>query len=324
MKTLYILAAFTMSILGTSVAQAQSAPIDQTPDGMANITLSNDITTTVDTLLPERSAVNAEFLNDQYNPNLFLQEDSQLGVTFISEGAGYRNTLGYFTFGEDTFSGMTYGDIDLDNSGVISTSELSSISGVTTGLVFPNGSAAGSGGQLQTGDTVVLGGGTTLLGDDPTQYVMEGGQIFEAGTNVGFFVAANAWNGRNVAGWDGQRGDPNTYYTLDFLNPENSASATFGNVDQNARHTAMMFVDGGTSEVLTGFEDLKRPYGDNDFNDLVFFVRATPEGAFAQTNIYTAPDADVLAAPAPIAGAGPLGLLGFAGFMAWRRRQKAS
>jgi hypothetical protein len=324
MKTLYILATFSMSILGTSAAQAQSARIDQTPDGMANITISEDILTSVDALLPESSAVNAEFLNSQYNPNLFIEEDSQLGVTFISEGAGYRNTLGYFTFGEDTFSGLTHGFIDTDGSGVISTSELSAIDGVTTGLVFPNGSGAGSGGYLQAGDTVVLGGGTTVLGDDPFQYTMEDGRIFEAGTNVGFFVAANAWNGTNVAGWDGQSGDPNTYYTLDFLNPENTASATIDNVDENARHTAMMFVDGGTSEILTGFEDLKRPYGDNDFNDLVFFVRSTPETAISQTDIYQAPDADVLAAPAPIVGAGPLGLIGFAGFMAWRRRQMAS
>lgn len=324
MKKLYVMAVVTVSILSTNAAYAQNARIDQTPDGMANITLSDDILTTVDILLPERSAVNADFLNEQYSPSLNLQEDSQLGVTFISEGAGYRNSLGYFTFGEDTFNGMTFGDIDSNGSGVISTSELSSINGVTTGLVFPNGSAAGSGGQLQAGDTVVLGGGTTALGDDPTQYVMEDGQIFEAGSNVGFFVAANAWNGRNVAGWDGAGGDPNTYYTLDFLNPENTASATLDNVDENARHTAMMFVDGGTSDVLTGFEDLKRPYGDNDFNDLVFFVRATPESAFSQTNIYTAPDADVLAAPAPIAGAGPLGLIGFTGFMAWRRRRKTN
>jgi len=324
MNKLYVMAVVTVSILGTSTAHAQSARLDQTPDGMANITLSDDILTSVDALLPESSAVNAEFLNSQYNPNLFIQEDSQLGVTFISEGAGYRNSLGYFTFGEDTFSGLSHGDIDLDGSGVISTSELSSINGVTTGLVFPNGSAAGSGGELRAGDTVVLGGGSTILGSDPTQYTMEDGKVFEAGTNVGFFVAANAWNGRNVAGWDGASGDPNTYYTLDFLNPENTASATLDNVDVNARHTAMMFVDGGTTDILTGFEDLKRPYGDNDFNDLVFFVRSNPETAIGQTDIYKAPDADVLAAPAPIAGAGPIGLIGFAGFMAWRRRQKTS
>ncbi len=322
-KNLLVLAAVTMSLTGVQEAKAQSARLDETPDGMARIELSDELLTTVDAMLPESSAVNAEFLNDDYNPNLSLQEDSQLGVTFVSEGAGYRNSLGYFTFADDTFSGMTRSDIDVDGSGVVSASELSAVDGVSMGLVFPNGSAAGAGGQLVAGDTVVLGGGNTILGDDPTRYTMEGGTVFETGTNVGFFVGANAWNGTNVKGWDGVAGNPSMYYTLDFLNPENSGSASLSDVDSNSRHTAMMFVDGGTTDVLTGFEDLRRPYGDNDFNDIVFFVRSSPETAIAQTNIYQAPEAEVLAAPVPVAGMGPLGLIGFLGFSAWRRRKQA-
>lgn len=307
--------------LASEPALAQS--IDEIPEGMARIEVSDELLTTVDALLPERSAVNSAFLDYSYNPNLFLQEDSQLGVTFVSEGAGYRNSLGYFTFQDDTFSGLSFGDIDADGSGIISTNELDSLSGVTTGLVFPNASQSGAGGQLVAGDTVVLGGGTTILGDDPMHYTMEGGTVFEAGTNVGFFVGANAWTGSDVAGWDDNTSTRNYYYSVDFLNPENTVDATFDNADADTRHTAMMFVDGQTTDVLTSFEDLRRLQGDEDFNDLVFFVRSSPETAIAQTNIYQAPEAEVLAAPVPVAGMGPLGMIGFMGFMAWRRRQKA-
>ena len=72
----------------------------------------------------------------------------------------------------------------------------------------------------------------------------------------------------------------------------------------------MLFADDSQNTVLMGFEDLRRPWGDNDFNDAVFSIYATPEGAFAGSEIATA--------PAP--GLAILGLLGLAFFPRVRKK----
>jgi len=109
--------------------------------------------------LPER--VNAYenhpeyFLNDNYE--IELDEDASLSMVFISEGAGFHNTVGYYSY--STNNPPTSAD-DLQAS---------------MHIVFANASAEHSGGGLHTGDMVNI----------PEQ--------FSAGTTVGFFMLANAW-----------------------------------------------------------------------------------------------------------------------------------
>lgn len=272
------------------------------PDNIVNIELSSGLLDTVQSALPEREAVNEAFLNPGYSPNITLSLDSQLAVTFLDEGAGYRNSLGYFSYTGDVFSGLSFGDIDADNSGNISLFELGGISGMEVGMIFGNASKAGGGGSLLAGDTTVLGGGSLTQSDGGL--FMEGGKTFEAGSTVGFFVAANAWNGTEVMGWDGADGDPKVYYSEDFLNPENDWSATQGTTSDTTRHVAMQFASTDRGELLVGFEDLDRRYGsDDDFNDVVFLVQSEPIGAISDVNV------PVYAAPAPVAGAGLAGLV---------------
>ncbi len=271
----------TLSIIGLSLLTPVYAADDAT-DTLVNIDLPTGLITEVQNALPESMDVNQDFLNPSYNPNIQLQNDAHIAITFLDEGAGYRNSLGYVTYANNSFDGYTFGDIDTDNTGSISINELSALNDINTGMVFNNVSEAGGGGSLIAGDTVVLGDAqiTNIQG---TEFDMIGGETFSEGTNVGFFLLQNAWDGSQVKGWDYKKDSQLAFFSIDFLNPENSDSATLNNADENARHVAMMSSVSADNEVILGFEDLVRPYGDNDFNDAVFRIRTDPVAAlFAQ------------------------------------------
>ncbi|WP_281016431.1 DUF4114 domain-containing protein [Minwuia sp. IMCC3077] len=337
MKRLTIAASAVAGLFAATSAQAQ-----QVPEDMTNIGVGQDILETVSRQLPESQAVGAEFLNEAYYPSLRLDDASHLAVTFVSEGAGYRNSVGYFTYQDNAFDGLTFGDIDINGSGNIGFAEMQSSGAVDDmGVLFSNFSGAGSGGLLQAGDTTVIGGGSINLTDD--SWTMTGDKIFEAGTNVGFFLIANGWNGSGVNGVDnlqdhpsfanGKKGngkgvsgkgvnsleDNPTYWSMDFLNPENDADATVDDVSRNTRHLAMLNVV-DANQVVVGFEDLNRLSGDNDFNDAVFIVRSDPADALQNSNI---PKVSAAPVPALGAGVGGLAMAIIVGFGAVRRGKSA-
>lgn len=251
---------------------------DDATDTLVNIDLPTGLLSEVQAALPESVDVNQDFLNPAYNPNIQLQNNAHVGITFLDEGAGYRNSLGYFTFSDNTFDGYSHGDIDTDNSGYIGISELAAVTNSQMGMVFNNASERRGGGSLNPGDTVVLGG-AEITNINGTEYDMIGGETFAEGTNVGFFLLQNAWDGSQVKGWDYEKAGQLAFYSVDFLNPENSGTATFDNADEDSRHVAMMTSVSADNEVILGFEDLVRPGGDNDFNDAVFRIRTDPVAA---------------------------------------------
>ncbi len=311
---LLVVLAIGMTAQGT-IGHAQSSDLYR-------LDLGDKLLSDVRTALPERSAVNESFLAEDYSPNLTFSEDAQLAVTFIDEGAGYRNTLGYFEYDSGAFDGLTFSDIDTSGNGNISFNEINSVDGVEANVLFSNFSRSGAGGSLVYGDTLVVGGGSLDVSADGLE--MDGGKVFEAGSNVGFFVSANAyagsWGDTDYVKGINAGGDPNNYYSLDFLNPEAGASAVFGDTNANSRHTAMMFADTDKDSVLVGFEDLRRPGGDNDFNDAIFLVQSNPIEALQENNL------EIATAPGPNMGGGlvtgVMGMLMGGGF--WRRRRKLS
>lgn len=310
---------FVLTSLFASMSSTVFAAVDATST-LVNIDLEPGLLTEVQEALPESVDVNQEFLSDYYNPNIILQSDAHVAVTFLDEGAGYKNSLGYFTFSDTTFDGYTFGDLDTDGSGHIGISELQSIDGIDTGMVFNNSSEAGGGGSLVAGDTVTLGG-ATITNVSGTDFDMTGGTLFEEGTNVGFFLLQNAWDGSEVQGWDDTGTDPLAMYTVDFLNPENSASATIDNADDYSRHVAMMTSTVDEDAVILGFEDLVRPYGDNDFNDAVFIVSTDPVTALFADVPSTETVISLQAAPAPeIGGLSGLFSLAFGCLLFLRRK----
>lgn len=220
-------------------------------------------------VLPERDNAGAAFLGSAYDPNLEIQQDTRLAVTFIHEGAGFRNSLGYFTYQQEP-----------DGSYTILSSNLI----VADASLPPQGS-------LQSGDTWDL--------RDAAGNV----RVFAAGENVGFFVVANGWNAESRV----RNFDPNAveipanngrrnrrigygcYTTIREINTEYAYNAE--GVSQHAAMVAFDAVVGFNSDepyVVYGFEDLDRRRGaDNDFNDVIFIVRPEVTAAVDTTGAWS-------------------------------------
>lgn len=103
---------------------------------------------------------NKEFFTNE-NREVVLTERAEVAVSFVLEGAGYRNTFGYYAYNKNN-PPQTVEDI-LDSKHII----------------FANTSAVGSGGTLKEGDRVNLG-------------------TFDAGTVIGYFIISDGWNGYEV------------------------------------------------------------------------------------------------------------------------------
>ncbi len=126
----------------------------ETPD-----IISPELLSYVNTSLPEAKAVplyHPEYLANTAKTNLDIVKTADVWITFVHEGAGYLNTLGYYTYPTGQ-APQTIGAID------------------SIKLVMPNASLAGSGGSMRTGDRIHLG-------------------RFKPGVTVAFVLLQNAWN----------------------------------------------------------------------------------------------------------------------------------
>lgn len=128
-----------------------------------NDVITQDLLDDINNTLPERSKLSdshPEYLLPEWDYNLNLIESCDVWVTFVHEGAGYKNTLGFYTYDTgDTPQATT--DID----------EIT--------IIYPNVSYAGSGGGLQSGNKVYIG-------------------EFDAGTTISFALMAYGWQGGQV------------------------------------------------------------------------------------------------------------------------------
>lgn len=119
----------------------------------------------INTSLPEGKPVptyHPEYLADDAQTNLNILETADVWMTFVHEGAGYKNVLGFYTYPTDN-PPQSVEDIDLIH------------------IAFPNASLSGLGGELLPGDKVLLG-------------------RYDAGTSIGFALLANGWNGSDITG----------------------------------------------------------------------------------------------------------------------------
>jgi len=110
-------------------------------------------------LFPERVDVrniHDDLFSDTAHLNINVKEETPVYVSFIDEGAGWRNTFGYYAYPEDN--------------------PPQSIDDLEKHIVFPNVSKVGEGGGLDFGDRVQLGEGS-----------------FPAGTVIGFYLVAQGW-----------------------------------------------------------------------------------------------------------------------------------
>ena len=187
--------------------------------------------------LPENQSVpenHSEYLDNNYKQYINITEEANVWVTFVSEGADYRNTLCYYTFDESK-PPESLDDID------------------EATIVFPNASFKRSGGGLHSGDKVKIG-------------------QFSAGTSIGWLLIADGYDEKKKEVNDGE----NYFFSQKNLNPEDNTD------DQ--QHIVLL-KDASRDLFLIAFEDLKRPNGDNDFNDVVFYVTSNPVSAISSDNI---------------------------------------
>ncbi len=136
----------------------QGVPLD-----MVNTEVSQNLLDNIETSFPEGYPVpeyNPEYIADGVETNVILTELADVWVTFVGEGAGYKNVLGYYSY--DVFDPPTSPPADEDIT-----------------IIFPNVSASGSGGGLIVGDKMYLG-------------------QFPANTGIGWVLIANGWNGNQV------------------------------------------------------------------------------------------------------------------------------
>ncbi|MDD4310802.1 MAG: DUF4114 domain-containing protein, partial [Candidatus Cloacimonetes bacterium] len=135
------------------------------PAPMTSVPLEPDFLTRVNTTLPERYSVpqyHPHYLNPQNQTNIKIDEPAEVWITFVHEGAGNKNALGFHTYPSATVP-QTTNDV-----------------GIKT-ILLPNASLVGSSGGMQAGDTMYLG-------------------IFNPGTTLGWFLVANGFqSGANVS-----------------------------------------------------------------------------------------------------------------------------
>ncbi|PWK79348.1 LruC domain-containing protein [Mucilaginibacter oryzae] len=122
--------------------------------------ITADLLSFINASLPETIDVrkhHPQYLQSSAVADLNVTETADVWITFVSEGAGYLNSLGYYTY--------TTGNPPKSPADI-----------ATVNYIFPNASLPGSGGNLRSGSKVKLG-------------------RFNAGTSIGFVLLANAWDG---------------------------------------------------------------------------------------------------------------------------------
>ena len=114
--------------------------------------------------LPEGYPVptyNPQYISSGYDTDIILEDSADVWVTFVDEGAGYRNVLGFYTY-----------DVRYPLTSAPAASDIT--------IIFPNVSKAGSGGSLVAGNKVKIG-------------------TFPPNTGIGFILIADGWRNGAVS-----------------------------------------------------------------------------------------------------------------------------
>lgn len=129
-----------------------------------NDVIDGDFLADINRALPERAPVpdaHPQYLASSNLTNTIITKRADVWVTFVHEGAGYKNSLCYYDYNTNT-PPTTEEMID------------------SLHVIFPNLSYSFSGGTLSSGNKVHLG-------------------TFEPGTEIAWALVANGWNGNGVS-----------------------------------------------------------------------------------------------------------------------------
>ena len=204
-------------ILFLFIISCEKAKIEELP---ANITTLKPVENLVDSLKFVFSENGNAFLNNPFlfsdttQKNIILINESNVFVTFIDESTDKKNTLCWYAYNKS-------------QPPIIN-------SDIKGNVLFPNISKIGEGGLLELGYTVQLGA-----------------EKFPAGTVIGFFIVAGAWNDGTI------NYNNNTFYTNYNFNP-------------GGQQMHVLFKNQYSHYLIMGFEDNLNPPA--DFNDVLFSV----------------------------------------------------
>ncbi|WP_321285729.1 DUF4114 domain-containing protein [uncultured Sunxiuqinia sp.] len=186
-----ILLAQNYNFLGDYTSDGTPLYLEPNRDKVTSTTM-----TLINNSLPEGYPVsdyNPHYISSGYDTDIILYEQADVYVTFVKEGAGYKNVLGFYTYDISSKSVPKPQPEDIT-------------------IIFPNVSAEGSGGSLKAGDKVKIGS-------------------FPAGTGIGWVLLANGWNGSKVTSGQWQvysnpdynpESDPSLrYHNVLLADPEN-------------------------------------------------------------------------------------------------------
>lgn len=136
--------------------------------GVPSVMASNGLVTSqmlnfINSSVPEFQPVpiyHPNYLQQNLNTDVDIVQTSEVWLTFVHEGAGYKNSLGFYKYPT--------------NNPPTSVSQID-----TVYVVFPNASYYNSGGGLHSGNRVSIG-------------------TFQPGTSIGFVCISNGWTGSSV------------------------------------------------------------------------------------------------------------------------------
>ena len=251
-------------------------------------TMPSNIVNKVLTLLPEGQALSASspLLTTDNKANIVLTKPANIKVAFVTEGAGYTNSLGYFSFAKTDLA-------TLDTSKI------------QEKIIFPNFSMKNSGGDLSIGDAVDLGS-------------------FEAGKGVGFTILSNGWKSnaidpnrtanqifRTVKSMNPETAGSSLQFHTVLLSDPDSKTLVLGIEDLNRYKNT--------------YNDYSYT-SDNDFNDAVLAVCVDPydaiEGVTTLNTLNTGTPTGTTTPTTPVV-APPATFTGLSGRQSWSERNVA-
>ncbi|GAB4314337.1 MAG: LruC domain-containing protein [Bacteroidales bacterium] len=210
--------------------------------------ITQDLLADINATLPEGAPLtqtHPQYLASGLESDMVLEDSCEVWVTFVHEGAGYKNVLGYFHY-------------PLDNPPQ-SVAEIDKMI-----IIFPNASYQGSGGKLHSGDKVKL------------KYFAPGSNdpvdVFPAGTGIGWFMIANGFQNYQVTG------GYYIHYSHPSFNIESDPGIQQHHVLLSDEERDLILL--GFEDIRRDAS-----WCDNDFNDAVFYATANPITAVNTSNL---------------------------------------
>lgn len=208
--------------------------------------ITNSLLDDINTSLPERSPLpetHPQYLASSDDANLVLNEDCEIWVTFVHEGAGWHNSLGYYTYPT--------------NSPPLSVDDINDLT-----IIFPDVSNYYNG--LTPGNKVQL----YYLNPETNQY----SSTFPSGVSVGWFLIAQGWSSNDKHVTNGKY----IHYSNINLNVEADADLQKHNVllFDEARDLLLL----GFEDIRRDHNGC-----DQDFNDAVFYATLNPISAVTKS-----------------------------------------